>query len=228
MTSDLATSGRARDPGRAARALYADASLMNRLHVLGRWRSCPFPALEARVPRTGRVLDVGCGFGLFSAYLGLSSPGRQVHGVDVDPRKIDLAVQAASRVVPGRAHLSYEVSQGELPSGPFDAVTVVDVLYLLGPDASADLLDQAVRRLAPGGMLLVKEIDRHPAWKYKLSRLQELLATRVLRITAGENVDFAPPEHYVERLRRAGLDVATRPLDRGSLHPHHLIVGRAA
>lgn len=213
--------------GRAARALYADESLLDRLHVAGRWRSCPFVQLERRVPSEGAVLDVGCGFGLFSAYLALSSPGRRVHGVDVDERKIGLARRAAARLEPGRASLTFDVAGAALPAGPFDAITIVDVLYLLGPEAGGALLDQAVARLAPGGVLLLKEIDRRPAWKYRLSRVQELLATRVLRFTAGDRVDFAAPEVYAERLRRAGLTVSATPLDRGSIHPHHLLEAHA-
>jgi 2-polyprenyl-3-methyl-5-hydroxy-6-metoxy-1,4-benzoquinol methylase len=179
------------------------------------------------VPRHGSILDIGCGFGLFSAYLALSSDGRRVQGIDIDDRKIELARRAAANLPPDRVQLSFAVAGGELPPGPFDGITIVDVLYLLGPDASAELLDRAVGRLGAGGVLLVKEIDRKPAWKYRLSRVQELAATRVLRITAGEQVSFAPPEHYVERLRRAGLTVSTQRLDRGSIHPHHLIIGRA-
>jgi 2-polyprenyl-3-methyl-5-hydroxy-6-metoxy-1,4-benzoquinol methylase len=218
---------RSADVGRRARALYADESLMNRLHVLGRWRSCPFPALEARVPDDGDILDIGCGFGLFSAYLALSSSGRRVTGIDIDERKIGLARRAAAHADPSHTSLSFEVAGPELPAGPFDAVTIVDVLYLLGPEAGGALLDRAVTRLAPGGVVLLKEIDRHPAWKYRLSRWQEIAATRVFRFTAGDEVSFAPPEVYVDRLRAAGLAVTCHPLDRGSLHPHHLIEARA-
>jgi 2-polyprenyl-3-methyl-5-hydroxy-6-metoxy-1,4-benzoquinol methylase len=215
------------DAGRQARALYADESLLNRLHVLGRWRSCPFPALESRVPRAGDVLDIGCGFGLFSTYLALSSSERRVHGVDIDERKITLARRAAARLDATRGTVAFEVAGPDLPDGPFDAITIVDVLYLLGPEAGGDLLDRAAKRLAPGGVLLAKEIDRHPAWKYRLSRAQEVAATRVFRFTAGDEISFAPPEVYADRLRAAGLEVTCVPLDRGSLHPHHLIEARA-
>lgn len=220
------TADGSRDAGARARRLYAPESLLDRAHVLGRWRSCPFPAVEAHTPPAGAVLDVGCGFGLFSSYLALSQPKRRVHGIDIDERKIALARRAAARAG-DEVDLTFSVTDGDLPDGPFDAIAIVDVLYLLGPTAGAALVDQAIERLAPGGVLLVKEIDVRPAWKYRLSRVQELLATRVFRFTAGAEVDFAPPEHYAERMRQAGLDVRTLPLDRGSLHPHVLLTGTA-
>jgi 2-polyprenyl-3-methyl-5-hydroxy-6-metoxy-1,4-benzoquinol methylase len=214
------------DPARRALALYAGASRSDRLHVWGRLRSCPFAAVEAHVPRAGRILDVGCGHGLFSAYLALAAPERHVLGVDIDEHKIEVARAAAASLDPEVAHLAFEVVGQALPAGSFDAITIVDVLYLLGTDRSLELLDQAAATLAPGGSLLVKEIDRRPAWKYRLSRTQEIVATRVLRITAGDEVSFAPPEVYADRLRRAGLTVAAHRLDRGSIHPHHLLVAR--
>jgi 2-polyprenyl-3-methyl-5-hydroxy-6-metoxy-1,4-benzoquinol methylase len=214
------------DPARRVLALYAGASRADRVHVWGRLRSCPFAAVEAHVPRSGRILDVGCGHGLFSAYLALAAPDRRVLGVDIDARKIEVARAAAAALEPGGVELGFEVVDAALPDGPFDAVTIVDVLYLLGTERSLELLDQAAAALAPGGSLLVKEIDRRPAWKYRLSRIQEILATRVLRITAGDEVSFAPPEVHADRLRRAGLTVTAHRLDRGSLHPHHLLVAR--
>jgi len=53
------------------------------------------PAIEAEVPRRGRVLDLGCGHGLFSLLLAATSPERQVTGVDVDGDKLGLARRAA-------------------------------------------------------------------------------------------------------------------------------------
>lgn len=217
---------RADDAARAALDLYAGESRWTRFHVHGRWRSCPFPELERRAPARGAVLDVGCGFGLFSTYLALRSPDRRVHGVDIDERKIAIARRATERLDGGRASVSFELAGADLPPGPYDAVTIVDVLYLLGPEAGGALLDEAASRLAPGGVLLVKEIDRSPAWKYRLSRIQELAATRLVRITAGDEVDFAPPQVYADRLRRQGLTVTCTPLDRGSIHPHHLVEAR--
>ena len=48
------------------------------------------------MPAVGRVLDIGCGHGLFSIYLGLMSPDRDVLGVDIDARKLVIARGAAS------------------------------------------------------------------------------------------------------------------------------------
>src|SRR5580698_2592007 len=44
----------------------------------------------------GRILDVGCGFGLFAAYFGQTQPRRRIVGVDPSARRIQLARHVAS------------------------------------------------------------------------------------------------------------------------------------
>lgn len=203
---------------------YGHLGRGDRFHVAVRWRSCPFPQVEAQVPRAGRILDVGCGHGVFSLFLAARAHERQVTGIDIDADKLASARLAATRA--GVPVTFAEATDGRLPDGPWDAITVVDVLYLLGPDAAVDLVRRAASALAPGGALVVKEIDVRPRWKYELSRLQEVVSTRVTRITAGEAVAFVPPDAIAEAMGEAGLTARQLPIGRGSLHPHVLVIGR--
>jgi 2-polyprenyl-3-methyl-5-hydroxy-6-metoxy-1,4-benzoquinol methylase len=204
---------------------YGGAPWRERAHVHGRWRSCPFDALAAQVPATGRVLDVGCGHGLLALHLALGSGRRRVTGLDVDAGKI--AVARAAATAAGAANLAFGVARpGDRPTGEWDVITIVDILYLLGPDGAAGMVAAAAGALAPGGVLLVKEMALEPRWKYRLTRAQELVATRVVRITEGEHVALVAPSTIAEGMARAGLAVRHHRLDKGRLHPHHLVVGR--
>lgn len=213
---------------RRALALYDDAPRGDRFHVRFRWWTCPFEAIEAQVPAAGRVLEVGCGHGLLSLYLALSSPDRSVVGVDIDEHKIALAGRAADHLRPDEADATFAtVAPTGFAAGRYDAIVIADVLYLLGADARRALLAQCVEHLDDGGVLLVKETDRLPRWKGAITVAQERLATRVLRITEGDEVSFAPPSEFVEQLRHAGLDATIDRVDRGYPHPHVLIAARA-
>jgi 2-polyprenyl-3-methyl-5-hydroxy-6-metoxy-1,4-benzoquinol methylase len=211
---------------RAAVRAYARQPLGVRMHVELRARTCPFGALEARVPADGRVLDVGCGHGLLSLSLAMSSSDRQIRGVDIDGDKLRCAEAAAAHAKV--RNVAFKAVDAEwVPDGTWDAIVIADVLYLLGGAAGRALLGRLAGVLAPGGVLLVKEIDVRPRWKYQLARVQELVATKVARITEGEKVDFLPPEAIAAALAGAGLAVEHVPLHQGRLHPHHLVVGRA-
>ncbi|WP_258726413.1 class I SAM-dependent methyltransferase [Cellulomonas sp. NS3] len=212
-------------PGRAALALFRRAAPGVRAHVAVRWWSAPFAAVAAALPPAGRILEIGCGHGLFSAYAHFAAPARDVVGVDIDESKIAHARAAAS----GVEGLHFDVApSGAVPPGPWDAVVVVDVLYLLPADAQRRLLAETVALLAPGGTLVVKEMGTEPSWKVRWNTLQETLSVRVLRITAGSSFDFVPPATMAGWLRELGLDVELRRLDRGRAHPHHLLVARRA
>jgi 2-polyprenyl-3-methyl-5-hydroxy-6-metoxy-1,4-benzoquinol methylase len=211
----------------AALALYGSAPASVRMHLRLRWRSCPLDAVADRVPTRGRVLDLGCGHGLLAAYLALGSRERSVLGVDLDDRKLPHGRVAAERARAEGAALEFEVAPGGVvPAGPWDAIVVVDVLYLLGEREQCELLVAAAGQLAAGGALLVKEMATEPRWKYRWNQLQETVSVRVLGITATERRDFCfvSPATIRGWLEPVGLTVEETPLHRGYVHPHHLVV----
>ena len=173
------------------------------------------------------MLEVGCGHGLVSAYMALSSSGRHVTGIDIDARKIAVASHALSHVDHAVAHLEFHrVAAGEIPEGRWDAIVIVDVLYLLDRQHEFALLDDCIGRLDDHGVLVLKETDLLPRWKYLLARAQEVVSTKILRITAGASLSFTPIAEIAEHLRSRGLHVTTRRVDKGYLHPHALVIAR--
>jgi 2-polyprenyl-3-methyl-5-hydroxy-6-metoxy-1,4-benzoquinol methylase len=212
--------------GRQVQAAFASAPRNERLHVTARLRTCPIAAIADATPHEGRVLDVGCGHGVVALYLALTSPAREITGVDVDGDKLVYARAAADRA---EQPIRFEqVESAYRPTGAWDAITIVDVLYLLGEDAALEVVGAAAAALRPGGVLLIKEIDVRPRWKFWLATGQEVLSTKLFRITEGSRIHFVPPMQIAERLAAAGLQVEHHSLHRGRLHPHHLIVARKA
>lgn len=222
------------DPaGRAARRAYRPASRAVRAHVAGRWWTCPFAPIADALVGSSHVLEIGCGHGLFSLYLASRDPVPRVVGVDIDGDKLVVARAAAVE-----AGLDARVGFGDVapdwspaveppvrPPAGWEGIAIVDVLYLLGHERAVTLLGEAAAVLAPGGRLAVKELDTTPAWKHRLSELQELVATRVVRITKGDHVEQIDRHTVADTLASAGLEVTTVRLDRGRVHPDYLVVG---
>ena len=74
------------------------------------------------------MLDVGCGHGLFGNLLALESAERQVVGVD----PMDSKIAVAQRVAAPLPNARYAVgSAADVTDGPYDVITILDVLYLL-------------------------------------------------------------------------------------------------
>lgn len=210
--------------GQAALSLYRHESRGARLHTLIRWYSCPFPDIAAALPVAGRILEIGCGHGLFCAYAALSGPGRSMLGTDIDEAKIAHARDALAPIA-DRVEVRVE-PDGQVPVGPWDAIVIVDMLYLLPEGAQRALLVAAANELAPDGALVIKEMDARPRWKARWNQLQETVSVRLLRITEGGDMTFVPQDAMAAWLRDAGLSVTARRLDRSRLHPHSMLVAR--
>jgi 2-polyprenyl-3-methyl-5-hydroxy-6-metoxy-1,4-benzoquinol methylase len=197
---------------------FADEPTDVRVHTALRVLSCPFGAILAELPPGARLLDYGCGHGVLAG-LATDHAAASVTGVDIDDRKVAVARRCATP--PSAFHV---VEPGDVPSGPWEAITVVDVLYLLPPAAQRDLLVRLAGELGPGGVLVVKEMHTGSGIKTRWMQAQERMMVDVLGRTKGSQLAFTEPAHLVRTLEEAGLGTTARPVDRWYPHPHHLII----
>jgi 2-polyprenyl-6-hydroxyphenyl methylase/3-demethylubiquinone-9 3-methyltransferase len=177
--------------------------------------------VEALTPRSGSVLEIGCGHGLVARYLAAASPERRVHGVDIDERKI-----AAALAAPPFPGVTFAVGDAlRPPSGPFAAVVVVDVLYLLPAEAQRAAVRAAYEVLAPGGVFVWKAQEDRPRLKYWFTKFQERVATGI-GLTVGASLTFLPREAAISALEDAGFRPATAHPMRGRLYSDVIYLGR--
>jgi 2-polyprenyl-3-methyl-5-hydroxy-6-metoxy-1,4-benzoquinol methylase len=218
---------------RRAIARYDGQPLGIRAFVRARHFLTPLARILAAVPASGRVLDVGCGHGLFANALAIGAPARSVFGVDPSPVKIRVARASAaadpSRGTPALQNVRYEqaVVQDVAERG-FDAIAILDVLYLLPVEEKLAILRACRERIASDGALVLKTNDTHPAWKYGIARLQERAMTGVGLTLGGHGLHFLSREQNAALLERAGFTSRTILLPTWLPYPHVMFVGRPA
>jgi 2-polyprenyl-3-methyl-5-hydroxy-6-metoxy-1,4-benzoquinol methylase len=192
--------------------LYPNAALFVKLYSALRFLICPFGLVEAAVPKAGVIVDFGCGYGLFANLLAIRSATRQVIGCDIDAKRIKTAYSS----IADRRNVSFFASENNVSLPPCDAITMVDVLHHMRPDVRAGLLQEAFRKLTPGGHLLVKDIDTVPRAKYIWNYVHDLIMTRF-----GACYYLGKTE-MCNLLQQAGFAVVAEPLQTHQPYSHIL------
>ena len=204
-------------------ALYEKSGILTRAYLRIKLKICPLLRAEDFFPASGRIVDLGCGNGLFSFILGLGSSGRTVTGIDLDARKIRVAEKTAG---PGSAvaFCAGNVIETDYPQA--DVFCLIDVLYLIPTAGQEEIIRKCSDCLPRGGWLIIKEMDDRPRWKSVWNRIQETLAVRIIGFTLGGKFHFRSARAWEDMLKRHGFSVRMERLDRGYWYPHILLVAR--
>lgn len=204
-------------------ALYKNSGILTKAYLRIKFKICPLLRAEEFFPASGRIVDLGCGNGLFSFILRLGSAGRAITGIDLDARKIRVAEKAAGPH-PGIAFRAGNIVETDYPAA--DVFCLIDVFYLIPPAGQDEIIRKCSDSLPPGGRLIIKEMDDRPRWKSGWNRFQETLAVKVIGFTLGGKFHFRSAAAWEEVLRRYGFSVRIERLDRGYWYPHILLIAQ--
>jgi len=187
--------------------------LRSKLYTYLRLRLSPLLAIEPYVPRAGRIVDLGCGCGIFANILYLGSKDREIVGFDNSARRIEVA-----RSVSGNSkRLSFEVGDvNDVALGRLQIVTLIDLLHHMPYDNQNRLLSKIADRLHAGGVVIIKDLEKSPCWKYIFHYVQDSISYR------GSRLYFRSARSMVGLLESLGLAVETVSLASGYPHPHVL------
>jgi 2-polyprenyl-6-hydroxyphenyl methylase/3-demethylubiquinone-9 3-methyltransferase len=148
------------------------------------------------------VLDLGCGGGFMAE--ALVRRGAKVMGVDPSSPAIEAAREHAKAE---GLDIDYRVASGEdlpVPDGALDCVVVVDVFEHVAD--SAFVLDEILRVLKPGGLLLFDTINRTIVASFIFVFLGEVVLRIVPRGTH-DPAKFITPSELQGKLLHRGFDV---------------------
>lgn len=167
------------------------------------------------------LLDIGCGLGLLGFYLRERGWRGAYHGLDFDSAKIAAAREAAVDV----ARFEFDDSRAQVLPAFQGHVALIDVLhYLSAPDQQA-LLRQAADRVAPGALLIVRNVLRTPGWRFQLTRAEEWFI-HAIGWVASPARHFPTHEEIETPLRDAGFVADVQPLWGGTPFNSFAIVAR--
>ena len=194
------------------------------------------------IPAGARILDLGCGVGLLSAWLraaqtlhaagdwpaGWPAPpaAASMRGIELRARDVTLARAALSH----GADPACAFEHGDLRSADFgraDAVVILDVLHYLHPAAQEDVLARVRAALTDGGVLLLRVGDAGAGLRYRLSAWVDRVVTRA-HGQRGMRLHGRPLAAWIGVLQTLGFAVDAVPMSAGTLFANVLLVARVS
>ena len=170
------------------------------------------------LPHAGRVVDVGCGFGLFALYFAIRLPAIRVVGFDLNQYRVDLARRAAARLGVENAEFHVGDASAFRLDEQISAAYMLDVIHHIPVASVRPLMTTIAAHLSPGGRLLVKDVEsaRSPklAFTWLLDKVMDFRAS----------VRYWAPEEVQPLLESLGFEVFQHRMIDYLPYPHILYI----
>lgn len=174
------------------------------------------------LPHSGKIVDVGCGYGFMSYMLAMLNDNRQILGMDYDSEKVEVASHCYRKPANVKFEIA-DVTRYQLPEA--DAFVLSDVLHYLSVAEQKEVLKQCAEKLNPGGILLIREGDKDHVDRHNRTRITEFFSTRIMRFNKVHNrLTFLSGKELEAVCTALGLSFEVA--DKGSTTSNSLFVAR--
>lgn len=186
-----------------------------------------------------RIVDIGCGQGLLTAWLLAAADARAdwpadwpprpeptwVHGIELMQHDVDRAKAALREAVAAGKASFVAADMCVAPVPPCDAVVILDVLHYVSIPAQDDVLRRVRDALGPDGVLLLRIGDAAGGFGFAFSNWVDFVVT-TLRGHRLTKLHCRPLADWVRHLESLGFAVETHPLSEGTLFANVLLLAR--
>jgi len=129
------------------------------------------------VPKQGKVLDIGCGYGFMPYMLSFVAKQRQITGIDYDEEKIDTAIHCFSKT--NNVNFVHSDVMG-FEFEKYDCIILADILHYLQPNEQKLVIEKCISNLNSGGIIIIRDGDSDKAAMHKKTKLTEFMSTKVV------------------------------------------------
>ena len=176
---------------------YKKIGLSGYLYFIIRWQLVSFNKLEELILKKGKILDFGCGRGILSNFLALTSNQRQILGIDICQNKINQA-KIASQNIDNVIFTNQRIKEIE---EKFDTIVMSDVLHHLPIEEQKEIIIKLRKKLTENGVLIIQDINKKSFPKYLVGWLIDVL------FSGYKNIFYRSQEEIIAMLKDSGFKV---------------------
>ena len=185
-----------------------------------RFWDAPFVEVEKIIPKNGKILDLGCGEGIFTNYLGLSSPFREITGIEIDNVRIKEASKQLNNV-----NFQYgDATKIKIPQ--FDCIIMFHLLHHLPSFKDQEnLIKKCAGKLSRGGKLITVEVELELSIKYFISWFTDhFLVPWLFEKRFYSKIFFRKSKNWKMLIESSGFSCTIRKAEKGKPFSHIILL----
>lgn len=202
-------------------SLYSDSFWKNIFSYIRFW-DAPYVELEQIIPKKGKVIDLGCGEGIFANFLAISSSKRQIYGVELDKNR----VKHANKKIKNTKFINGDITKESIPKA--DAIILIHVLHHLNSlDEQEELLKKCIKKLSKNGSLVIAEIEPNGSLKYFTTWFTDhFLVPWLFEKRFYSEIYFRKAKEWKSLLKKLGYKSQIVLADQGKPFSHVILVSK--
>ena len=137
-----------------------------------------YDTYDRLLPRSGHIVDLGCGYGAMSYMLQMLSNKRIITAIDYDNEKISVAANCFSKN-DKIEFSSANIRTYKIPAA--DGYIISDVLHYIDKEAQQRVIESCIKKLSPHGVILIREGDNSQSENHKNTEATERWSTKYMK-----------------------------------------------
>lgn len=196
--------------------LYEESKFFELFSLIRAW-DAPFKQINSLLPKSGMILDIGCGDGTQTNYLALSSSKRTLLGIELNKDRVSEAYKGLKNTTFKQGN----ALTARLPKA--DAIVITHVLHHLPTrDDQITLLRKLKKSLKPRGVLVIVEIIEKPFLKYLFTWLTDAFTVPILfeKKLYDFNFHYRTDSEWKDVLEELGFSYTRKVVHKGMPFSH--------
>lgn len=171
------------------------------------------------IPRNGKLVTLGCGFGLFECAIALLNPALEIFGYDLSEERIKQAKKVSEKLNLRNVNFfCRDVTGGDIWQN-CNCILILDLLHHIPFPDQEKVLKRCNEMLSQDGVMIVKDIHRRNKVKLYFTWLLDILMTK------NEPVYYFDQQLMRSRMQSMHLHTIEMPINDWLPYPHILYLG---